>query len=438
MADPGYYGNVIWECNFNGSDGDTTFTSSISIHYGGGQYIQPAFFNQAHIEDDVTLFGNAVVEFDGVDDWLYYAAAGYTAWIADHTIAWALEVWAYFDTITGDHTVFSNTYGDATDYPGIELGTDSSGNMTGGIKDYGGFLEVFDADDVFEVETWYYIKVSFDPNNRTRVYVNGVREVDVATGTKTGAADTQHLAFGRDRMTATRYMDGRIGPVRLTKNESVDDSDVPTAIFAFPGWPTFEGDILLPNPLEAGTTQMVGEQDFSAATVGLPANYLMELSGTTAYRIPISSWQATTQSDRANYLQCVIPNAGDYVAEITARQDTETFNIYSLVEIDGNDMRALISSSLIDYLTLDQGPTNYTCTLSGYPAAYVPGTPKTRTLSNVRTKSTDTNGNMRVRCDIDWYLRPGDTAYAGADEMTVTYINYYVNNTQAYMDVGER
>jgi len=75
-------------------------------------------------------------------------------------------------------------------------------------------------------------------------------------------------------------------------------------------------------------------------------------------------------------------------------------------------------------------------TLSGYATLAPPGQIITRTLVNVRSESI--SAGLRARCDIDFFLRPGMRAISRGTEFTVSYINYYANQSDEYMDVGER
>jgi hypothetical protein len=153
-------------------------------------------------------------------------------------------------------------------------------------------------------------------------------------------------------------------------------------------------------------------------------------------RIPISSWQATIQLDRASYGQAVIPGALPWVDAIDARADGE-FVIYRGVRYPNGDTQEIeIARVPMQQVDLDQGPTNATIRLSGYWVEPPPLSSLTRTLHNVRSRSV--GRGLRVRCDIDWFLRPGFTASVDNGSFTVRYINYYANASDEYMDVGEQ
>jgi len=112
---------------------------------------------------------------------------------------------------------------------------------------------------------------------------------------------------------------------------------------------------------------------------------------------------------------------------------------------DGTFIDVQLVRAPLATLQIDQGPTAYTASISGYAPAQTADDPPNaiydRTLTDIRSISTYTSG-ARVRCGIDWALRAGNRAYYAETSMVVAYINYYVTQTQraiqAYMDVGER
>ena len=154
-----------------------------------------------------------------------------------------------------------------------------------------------------------------------------------------------------------------------------------------------------------------------------------------AIRVPISSWQATVQTGRASYAQAVIPAATAWVGPVDDRSGGE-FIIYRGVRYsDGSTQESELARAPLGDVRFDVGPTNATMTISGYATIPASATSLTRTLQNVRSESTGIG--LRVRCDIDWFLRPGHTAITRGTPFTVGYINYYANASDEFMDVGE-
>jgi hypothetical protein len=181
--------------------------------------------------------------------------------------------------------------------------------------------------------------------------------------------------------------------------------------------------------------------DFTTSLTGLETSrYVMDLiTPGGVVRVPISSWQATLQTDASCFVQCVVPAASDYTAHILAATE---FVITRQATLPGGQVISYeMARSPLEQIAPSQGPTNYTIVLSGYPDALTanedPPTAQDRTLNGVRSVA-GLSGTMRVRCNIDWLLRPGMRAYQDTAPVLVDYINYYVNTQDQYMDVGER
>lgn len=191
-----------------------------------------------------------------------------------------------------------------------------------------------------------------------------------------------------------------------------------------------------------GGAKIVGFHDFTTAIVGeYPALYVVDLvnSAGLVTRVPISSWQATLQSGASNYVQCVIPAALDHVDAINS---AVRFIVSRRMNIPGlGAVEHLMAESTADTVVFDQGPERYTSTLSGYTDGFEvsedPLALYDRTLADIRSISIN-QGMARVRCSIDWLLRPSQRAYVKDLNFVVAYINYYVNSNDSYMDVGER
>ena len=185
--------------------------------------------------------------------------------------------------------------------------------------------------------------------------------------------------------------------------------------------------------------------DFSALLpAGWPSHYVCDVvfNGSST-RIPVSSWQATMQTGAACYVQAVIPAVGPYATLLTdALADGAAEIVISRVArlSDGAEAESELARAALGDLRLDRGPVNYTATISGYADAIdeAQADSLTRSLEAVRSISSGANDH-RARAAIDWFMRPGQTALLpDASEMTASWVNYYVNASDAYMDVGER
>lgn len=152
-------------------------------------------------------------------------------------------------------------------------------------------------------------------------------------------------------------------------------------------------------------------------------------------RVPMSSWQATLQIGRANFLQAVIPAAGDWLSAINDRIGGDMIVSRGVRYENGTTQESEMARTPLQTSRYQTGPNRTTVTLSGYGQSPL-ALPAIRTLRNVRSVTVEPG--IRVRCEIDWFLRPGQTALWDGQPFTVAYINYYANASDEYMDVGER
>lgn len=193
-----------------------------------------------------------------------------------------------------------------------------------------------------------------------------------------------------------------------------------------------------PSPL--GQPAVVAFHDFSFGLGDAVTRYVMDLvTPTGTVRVPISSWQATLQTGRSNYVQCVVPGVLTWVSAINAATEfviSRTADVPGVGVIEYEMARAPVGEA-----RFDRGSINYTCTLSGYAQGFAadeePSAVTDRVLAKVRSISSG-SGGLRVRCAIDWLLRPGHRAIVDGSPFTAAYINYYVSGGDAYMDAGER
>lgn len=167
------------------------------------------------------------------------------------------------------------------------------------------------------------------------------------------------------------------------------------------------------------------------------AYYAMELvKEGESLRIPISSWQATLQLNSASYLQCVVPAAAAWASDIFEYKESDgQIVIYRGVRFeDGTSQESEMARAPMQVIRMDEGPTRSTITLSGYSQMDAPALSPVRVLRNIRSRSS--GSGLRVRSDIDWFLRPGMQAQDGATVFTVSWMNLYVTENDQYMDVG--
>lgn len=179
--------------------------------------------------------------------------------------------------------------------------------------------------------------------------------------------------------------------------------------------------------------------NFDALVAGRSPRYVCDLVlANSTKRVPISSWQATLQTDASCYGQIVIPIATGYIDDAL---DATHFVVYRRVILaDGSPYDYEMVRAAVNDVQTYRGGTGESIVMSGYFAAFAantnPSASFNRTLKDIRTYSTGLQ-NMRVRSAIDWTLRPGHRAFINqSTSFIVSFVNYYVFLGDEYMDVG--
>jgi hypothetical protein len=249
-------------------------------------------------------------------------------------------------------------------------------------------------------------------------------------------SDTAIYADGVYAVPTAAYPEEEVDPV----DEVTFTLSAPGVLGATAGLINVERVALVAAPSVLGSPSLLVLHDFTGQLGDTLTRYVMDLvTPSGLVRVPISSWQATLQQGRANYVQCVVPGVAPWVATIGVA--TEFVLTRQAVLPDESVFEYEMARAPVGEARFDRGATNYTCTLSGYSPGFAvgeePSGAAARVLTKVRSISSG-SGGRRVRCAIDWLLRPGQLASFEGSEFTAAFINYYVQGRDAYMDVGER
>lgn len=225
----------------------------------------------------------------------------------------------------------------------------------------------------------------------------------------------------------------------------LSDSGLPAipAFIGAKGVVVWAEDAGLPSPLEGAVyTDPTPFIDPHAAV-----RYVMDLIvDGELVRVPISSWQATLQTDSSSYVQCVVPACAPWIDTINAASEFVISRVSVLYSAyGGSTVEGPLARGPVQTVQVSRGATNHSAVISGYtdalPSTDDPSSIYDRELQDVRSISTY-GETISVRCGIDWLLRPGQRAVYGSVNFVVTYINYYVtgnvSSIDAYMDVGHR
>lgn len=424
--------------NGNGSDASTTIVDS-------GPFAHTVTANgNAQLDTAQKKFGTASMLFDGTGDYLTIPDhAGLNLTSGDFTLGFHVR----FNSTSGSRTLAAKRTGSTGDVQ-WEL-VYASGAFT-----FGGQVTIDEEGVVYVTAyqtvttgVWYYIEVNRDGDTLS-ISVDGLvggEEEDpegswnMAEG-ETFIASSASVSIGAYNNGAGS-LNGWIDGFFIDKGTAYHSSAAPTEEMSADE--DTEGTITLPAIL--GSPSIVGRHDFTSAVADLSTTYVMDLLDDEGarVRVPISSWQSTQQTVNACYLACVVPACAPWAEAI---EEATHFAISRCATIaDGRVIESEMARAPLETIQFDEGPTNYTASLSGYSdpveADEDPPAFTDRELQGVRSVSVYATG-LRIRCAIDWLLRPSQRALFGETSFLVSYINYYASANTAsvdeYMDVGER
>ena len=152
--------------------------------------------------------------------------------------------------------------------------------------------------------------------------------------------------------------------------------------------------------------------------------------------IPMSSLQFRLRNDGWSYVVCVFPDADTWEDQVEAFKTAEgEVRIFSGWTNQANErqLQEMARADITRYST-DVGVQSSSLTLTAYREITI-GNPRTVILTNITVRSLQADGNRRIRCEPNMFLRPGDTAVFGADSMTVDSLAVMIDRNQQRMEV---
>lgn len=449
MSDPTWE-NVVLRLTCDGTDGSTTFTDvspaahTVTVH------------GTAQVDTAQSKWGGASLYLDGSSKLTVAASAQFTFGTDPWTIAMWVRPSAVADIFVWDLRRTS---------PGMEV--------TAGLIGTFGTLDYYDDDALgilfgsvsLTTGTWQHVEWAYD-GTTMRVFVDGV--VSLAEAHSLNHLGSRTLTIG-DQYASDLTGDpftGWIDDIIIVKGEALHTAAFTPPTAAYPTSGSVAGQdaflelggildataefeavaevqpvAILSDSGPLGQPSSLARVDFTGAVdPDAPVRYVVDLHAEDGdVRAPISSWQATQQVDQSCYLQCVIPACDPYVDAIA---DATSFTVSRTGQLrDGSPVEYPMATSDINDATFTRSPSRNTATLSGYSDAFEavedPPPLYDRTLRDIRL-ITSSSGGTRVRCAIDWLLRPAQRAIVNGDELVVAYINWYANNDDEFMDVGSR
>ncbi len=151
--------------------------------------------------------------------------------------------------------------------------------------------------------------------------------------------------------------------------------------------------------------------------------------------VPVSSFQSTMRLAGQSFVQLVVPG-GDAYLDALEGEAGSTMTIAKGYRYADDSLSPLetIAQAPFEELRSDDGQRGLTLTLSGYGPFEASGV-RVRTLRGATYRSIN-QGRRRVRCEIDLFLRPGDTAVdTDGTQFSVGVIQHFVGASSDFMEV---
>lgn len=170
--------------------------------------------------------------------------------------------------------------------------------------------------------------------------------------------------------------------------------------------------------------------------VRLPDVYRLILAGAPPLEFAVSSLTLRRTAFSRQLTAVVHPPGVEALALVEARLG-DTLTLYRGVRFgDGVEQLEVMMEVPLATVRSDRGARAFSITVDGR-AEEAENVPHTRTLTGVSYRASSTQGQRRVRCTIDTYLKPGYTAIFGANSMIVGEITISISPSSGVMEVAE-
>lgn len=163
--------------------------------------------------------------------------------------------------------------------------------------------------------------------------------------------------------------------------------------------------------------------------------YICTLDG---IRLPMSSFQARLRDGQPTYFGAVVPMVEGLVEDIQDRTGGVLTLHSGVLTATGREILEPMVVTTMHSVRYDKGARSGSITVVGY-VTETTTTSKVVEISGISTIGLQAEGGKRnVRCEPSFFLRPGDVATWGDEQMIVGMIALTINPRSATMDLTER
>lgn len=165
--------------------------------------------------------------------------------------------------------------------------------------------------------------------------------------------------------------------------------------------------------------------------------YRAVVDGVPPLTVPLASVQCrrTTGGIEMTLVTPFLPSAT--LTELLTRIDADLIVYRGVRFASGLEQLDELVRVTLTGTRLDAGPHRWSLTLSGNADAET-ANPKLRIARGISYRNLGTDGSRRVRCEVDTYLRPGDTVDLGGGEtLVVSDLIYNLRPDSSLMELSE-
>lgn len=161
-----------------------------------------------------------------------------------------------------------------------------------------------------------------------------------------------------------------------------------------------------------------------------------EADGLDDVELPMASFTAKPTEEGQAYTSIIIPNITAYADDIEDRSNGQLIIYKGVEDEDGNRQLEKLLVTNFDYLRQDVGAVNQSGSITGYKYTGIGGEAEFY-IENVSYKSTDHQGRIRLRGDVDHNVAVGQTCYYNGDSFRIRKMVLVVYPGRSYMEVAE-
>lgn len=162
---------------------------------------------------------------------------------------------------------------------------------------------------------------------------------------------------------------------------------------------------------------------------------VLRADGYDDLEVPMSSMQLRRRNGYPTMVSIVVPDVMTYLEGAQDRVGGEIIIYAGSATEDGTQHLSELERAMLETVSYDHGVNSSSLSLSGYRTVET-GNPRPVDLTGITYYGLQADGKRRVRGSVNIFLRPGDTAIYGANEMVVDQIYMKVEASNSWMEVA--